>query len=181
MEIKETEIAALSSDYLTRVAIQQHVSSIALLLEKNVLSKDELAAIVKRVEMDQNSIPKEFLLKEELQRLRENHNLTIQTAIAEKMESVASVIAPEIDEKAERLQKLQQAYSDELENGTLENATRLFNQIKEIEQGGSLDIEPEPQKMTAADVVALGFDFVTEYLANFPEETAAITSHIQTM
>lgn len=182
MKFTEQDITNISNDYLTRVAIESNMPSIVVLMDNEILSIDELSKLVESVESDNNAIPKEYLMKEALQSLRENHNLTIQTALAKRMESVANVIAPDIDPLAERIGQLNKAYSQEIENGSIEKATSIFNDIQDLSENGLPD-EPEGglPRMTASDVVARGVSFVTEYLNEFPEETIAVTNQLKRM
>lgn len=181
MKFTEQDITNLSSDYLTRMAIESNMPSIVVLLDNEILSIDELSKLVESVESDNNAIPKEYLMKEALQSLRESHSLTIQSALAKRMESVAKVIAPDVDPLAERIGQLNKEYSQEIENGSIEKATSIFNDIQELSENGLPD-EPEGlPRMAASEVVARGVSFVTEYLNEFPEESIEITNQLKRM
>lgn len=180
MEINE--IMNLSSDYLTRVAIQSNIESIKLLMSNDILSKESLTTLVKNVENDTDNVPKGYLMKEYLQEMRENHNLTIQTALAERMEKVANVIAPQANATHDMMEKLERDYERAFENGRVEEATRLFHQMEELESGiVPATEEPHMNRLEASEVVSRGVSFVTEYLNNFPDESLAIHEKLSRM
>lgn len=180
--MKTDEILNLSSDYLTRVAIQSNIESIKLLMSNDILSQERLTELVKSVENDNNNVPKGYLLKEELREMRENHNLTLQTALAERMEKVASVVAPQSNPTNDVMKKLERDYELAFENGRVEEATRLFNQMQELESGIMPAMEePQMNRMSASEVVSRGVSFVTEYLNNFPDESLAIHEKLSRM
>ena len=180
--MEENEILSLSNDYLTRMAIQSNIHSIKLLMSNDVLSQERLTELVKGVQSDNNNVPKGYLLKEALQEMRENHNLTIQTALAERMEKVANVIAPKANPVNERMAMLEKNYETAFENGRVEEATQLFHQIEELESGiVPAAEEPHMNRMNASDVVARGVSFVTEYLNNFPDESIVIHEKLSRM
>lgn len=154
--METNEIMNLSSDYLTRMAIQSNIESIKLLISNDILSQERLTELVKGVESDNNNVPKGYLMKEALQEMRENHNLTIQTALAERMEKVANVIAPQANATHDMM--------EELESGIVP-ATE----------------EPRMNRMEASEVVSRGVSFVTEYLNNFPDESLAIHEKLSRM
>lgn len=181
--MEANEIMNLSSDYLTRMAIQSNIESIKLLMSNDILSQESLTTLVKNVENDTDNVPKGYLMKEALQEMRENHNLTIQTALAERMEKVANVIAPQANATHDMMEKLERDYERAFENGRVEEATRLFNQMEELECGGVLPATEEPHmnRMEASEVVSRGVSFVTEYLNNFPDESLAIHEKLSRM
>lgn len=181
--MEANEIMNLSNDYLTRVAIQSNIESIKLLMSNDILSQESLTTLVKNVENDNNNVPKGYLMKEFLQEMRENHNLTIQTALAERMEKVANVIAPQANPVSERMEELERAYSRAFEIGRVEEATQIFHEMEELESVGSLPATEEPRmnRMNASDVVARGVSFVTEYLNTFPDESLAIHEKLSRM
>lgn len=180
--METNEIMNLSSDYLTRVAIQSNIESIKLLLSNDILSQESLTTLVKNVENDNNNVPKGYLMKDALQEMRENHNLTIQTALAERMEKVANVIAPQANAIAATMEKLERDYERAFENGSVEEATRLFNQMEELESGIMPAMEePQMNRMEVSEVVSRGVSFVTEYLNNFPDESVAIHEKLSRM
>lgn len=180
--METNEIMNLSSDYLTRVAIQSNIESIKLLMSNDILSQERLTELVKNVENDNNSVPKGYLMKESLREMRENHNLTIQTALAERMEKVANVIAPQANATHDMMEKLERDYERAFENGSVEEATQLFNQMQELESGIMPETEePQMNRMSASEVVSRGVSFVTEYLNNFPDESLAIHEKLSRM
>lgn len=180
--METNEIMNLSSDYLTRVAIQSNIESIKLLISNDILSQERLTELVKGVESDNNNVPKGYLMKEALQEMRENHNLTIQTALAERMEKVANVIAPQANATHDMMEKLERDYERAFENGRVEEATRLFNHMEELESGSlPATEEPHMNRMEASEVVSRGVSFVTEYLNNFPDESLAIHEKLSRM
>lgn len=180
--MEANEIMNLSSDYLTRVAIQSNIESIKLLMSNEILSQERLNELVKSVESDNNNVPKGYLMKEALQEMRENHNLTIQTALAERMEKVANVIAPQANATHDMMEKLERDYERAFENGRVEEATQLFNQMEELESGSlPATEEPHMNRMEASEVVSRGVSFVTEYLNNFLDESLAIHEKLSRM
>lgn len=180
--MEANEIMNLSSDYLTRVAIQSNIESIKLLMSNEILSQESLTTLVKNVENDTENVPKGYLMKEALQEMRENHNLTIQTALAERMEKVANVIAPQANATHDMMEKLERDYERAFENGRVEEATQLFNQMEELESGSlPATEEPHMNRMEASEVVSRGVSFVTEYLNNFPDESLAIHEKLSRM
>lgn len=180
--METNEIMNLSSDYLTRVAIQSNIESIKLLMSNDILSQERLTELVKNVENDNNNVPKGYLMKEELREMRENHNLTLQTALAERMEKVASVVAPQSNPTNDMMKKLERDYELAFENGRVEEATQLFNQMEELESGiVPATEEPRMNRMEASEVVSRGVSFVTEYLNNFPDESLAIHEKLSRM
>lgn len=180
--METNEIMNLSSDYLTRVAIQSNIESIKLLMSNDILSQESLTTLVKNVENDTENVPKGYLMKEALQEMRENHNLTIQTALAERMEKVANVIAPQANATHDMMEKLERDYERAFENGRVEEATQLFNQMEELESGSlPATEEPHMNRMKASEVVSRGVSFVTEYLNNFPDESLAIHEKLSRM
>lgn len=180
--METNEIMNLSSDYLTRMAIQSNIESIKLLMSNDILSQESLTTLVKNVENDTDNVPKGYLMKEALQEMRENHNLTIQTALAERMEKVANVIAPQANATHDMMEKLERDYERAFENGRVEEATQLFNQMEELESGSlPATEEPHMNRMEASEVVSRGVSFVTEYLNNFPDESLAIHEKLSRM
>lgn len=180
--MEANEIINISSDYLTRVAIQSNIHSIKLLMNHNILSKERLTELVKNVESDNDNVPKGYLMKEFLTEMRENHNLTIQTALAERMEKVANVIAPQANATHDMMEKLERDYETAFENGRVEEATQLFHQMEELESGiVPATEEPRMERMAASDVVARGVSFVTEYLNHFPDESLVIHDKLSRM
>lgn len=180
--MEANEIMNLSSDYLTRMAIQSNIESIKLLMSNDILSQESLTTLVKNVENDTDNVPKGYLMKEALQEMRENHNLTIQTALAERMEKVANVIAPQANATHDMMEKLERDYERAFENGRVEEATQLFNQMEELESGSlPATEEPHMNRMEASEVVSRGVSFVTEYLNNFPDESLAIHEKLSRM
>lgn len=180
--METNEIMNLSSDYLTRVAIQSNIESIKLLMSNDILSQESLTTLVKNVENDTENVPKGYLMKEALQEMRENHNLTIQTALAERMEKVANVLAPQANATHDMMEKLERDYERAFEKGRVEEATRLFNQMEELESGSlPATEEPHMNRMEASEVVSRGVSFVTEYLNNFPDESLAIHEKLSRM
>lgn len=180
--MEANEIMNLSNDYLTRVAIQSNIESIKLLMSNDILSQESLTTLVKNVENDTDNVPKGYLMKEALQEMRENHNLTIQTALAERMEKVANVIAPQANATHDMMEKLERDYERAFENGRVEEATQLFNQMEELESGiVPATEEPRMNRMKVSEVVSRGVSFVTEYLNNFPDESLAIHEKLSRM
>lgn len=180
--MEANEIMNLSNDYLTRVAIQSNIESIKLLMSNDILSQERLTELVKGVESDNDNVPKGYLMKEALQEMRENHNLTIQTALAERMEKVANVIAPQANATHDMMEKLERDYERAFENGRVEEATQLFNQMEKLERGTvPATEEPYMNRMEASEVVSRGVSFVTEYLNNFPDESLAIHEKLSRM
>lgn len=181
--MESNELMDLSNDYLTREAIRANAESIKLLMNHEVLSQERLAELVKDIETDANNVPKEYLMKEALQEMRESHSLTIQSALASNMEKVANVIAPQANATHDMMEKLERDYERAFENGRVEEATQLFNQMEELECGGVLPATEEPQmnRMEASEVVSRGVSFVTEYLNNFPDESLAIHEKLSRM
>lgn len=180
--MEANEIMNLSNDYLTRVAIQSNIESIKLLMSNDILSQESLTTLVKNVENDTDNVPKGYLMKEALQEMRENHNLTIQTALAERMEKVANVIAPQANATHDMMEKLERDYERAFENGRVEEATQLFNQMEELESGSlPATEEPHMNRMEVSEVVSRGVSFVTEYLNNFPDESLAIHEKLSRM
>lgn len=180
--MEANEIMNLSSDYLTRMAIQSNIESIKLLMSNDILSQESLTTLVKNVENDTDNVPKGYLMKEALQEMRENHNLTIQTALAERMEKVANVIAPQANATHDMMEKLERDYERAFEKGRVEEATQLFNQMEELESGSlPATEEPHMNRMEASEVVSRGVSFVTEYLNNFPDESLAIHEKLSRM
>lgn len=180
MEVNE--IMNLSSDYLTRMAIQSNIESIKLLMSNDILSQESLTTLVKNVENGTDNVPKGYLMKEALQEMRENHNLTIQTALAERMEKVANVIAPQANATHDMMEKLERDYELAFEKGRVEEATRLFHQMEELESGiVPATEEPRVNRLEASEVVSRGVSFVTEYLNNFPDESLAIHEKLSRM
>lgn len=179
--MKANEIMNLSNDYLTRVGIQSNIESIKLLMRNDILSKETLTTLVKNVENDNSNVPKGYLMKEFLQEMRENHNLTIQTALAKRMERMVNAVAPKANPVNERMEKLERNYETAFENGRVEEATQLFNQMEELESGIVPATEETMNRMNASDVVARGVSFVTEYLNNFPDESLVIHEKLSSM
>lgn len=180
--METNEIMNLSSDYLTRMAIQSNIESIKLLMSNDILSQERLTELIKGVENDTDNVPKGYLMKEALQEMRENHNLTIQTALAERMEKVANVIAPQANATHDMMEKLERDYERAFEKGRVEEATQLFNQMEELESGSlPATEEPHMNRMEASEVVSRGVSFVTEYLNNFPDESLAIHEKLSRM
>lgn len=180
--MENNEIINLSNDYLTREAIRSNAESIKLLMNHEILSQERLAELVKDIETDNNNVPKGYLMKEALQEIRENHNLTLQTALAERMEKVANVIAPQANATHDMMEKLERDYERAFENGRVEEATQLFNQMEELESGSlPATEEPHMNRMEASEVVSRGVSFVTEYLNNFPDESLAIHEKLSRM
>lgn len=179
--METNEILNISSDYKTQVAIQSNLESIKLLMSNDILSQERLTELVKNVESDNNNVPKGYLMKEALREMRENHNLTIQTALAERMEKVANVIAPQSNPTNDMMEKLERDYERAFENGSVEEATRLFNQMQELESGIMPTEEPQMNRMEVSEVVSRGVSFVTEYLNNFPDESVAIHEKLSRM
>lgn len=180
--MEANEIMNLSNDYLTREAIRSNAESIKLLMNHDILSQESLTTLVKNVENDNNNVPKGYLMKEALQEMRENHNLTIQTALAQRMETVAAVIAPKVNPVSERMEKLEGEYERAFENGRVEEATQLFHQMEELESGVLPETqEPRMNRMEASEVVSRGVSFVTEYLRNFPDESIVIHEKLSRM
>lgn len=181
--MESNELMDLSNDYLTREAIRSNAESIKLLMNHEILSQERLAELVKDIETDNNNVPKEYLMKEALQEMRESHSLTVQTALASNMEKMANVIAPKANPVRERMEELERAYSRAFETGRVEEATQIFNQMEELESVGSLPATEEPRmnRMEPSEVVAHGVSFVTEYLNNFPDEALAIHEKLSRM
>lgn len=180
--MESNEIMNLSSDYLTRMAIQSNIESIKLLMSNDILSQESLTTLVKNVENDTDNVPKGYLMKEALQEIRENHNLTLQTALAERMEKVANVIAPQANATHDMMEKLERDYERAFENGRVEEATQLFNQMEELESGSlPATEEPRMERMENSEVIGRGVSFVTEYLNNFPDESLAIHEKLSRM
>ena len=182
--MEANEIMNLSNDFLTRMAIQSNVESIKLLMNHEILSQERLAELVKDIETDNNNVPKEYLMKEALQEMRESHSLTIQTALASNMEKVASVVAPQANPVNERLEELERAYSRAFETGRVEEATQIFHEMEELESVGSLpatEEEPMMARMEPSEVVSRGVSFTTQYLANYPDESLAIHEKLSRM
>ena len=180
--MNENEIMSLSNDFLTRMAIQSNVESIKLLMNHEILSQESLTTLVKDVENDNNNVPKGYLMKEALQEMRENHNLTIQTTLAKRMEKIANVIAPKVNPVSERMEKLEGEYETAIDNGLVEEATHLYHQMEELESGiVPATEEPRMNRMEASDVVARGVSFCTEYLNHFPDESLVIHDKLSRM
>lgn len=180
--MEASEIINLSNEYLTRMAIQSNIESIKLLMSNDILSQESLTTLVKNVENDNNNVPKGYLLKEALQEMRENHNLTIQTAMAERMEKMANFLAPQANATHDMMEKLEEDYERAFENGRVEEATQLFHQMEELESGiVPATEEPHMNRMEASEVVSRGVSFVTEYLNNFPDESLAIHEKLSRM
>lgn len=181
--MEANEIMNLSSDYLTRMAIQSNIESIKLLMSNDIISQESLTTLVKNVENDTDNVPKGYLMKEALQEMRENHNLTIQTALAERMEKVANVIVPQANATHDMMEKLERDYERAFENGRVEEATRLFHQMEELESGVLPATEEAPTiaRMSPSEVVSRGVSFTTQYLANYPDEALAIQQKLSRM
>ena len=180
--MEANEIMNLSNDYLTRVAIQSNIQSIKLLMSNDILSQERLTDLIKGVESDNNNVPKSYLLKEALQEMRENHSLTIQTALAERMERMVNAVAPQENPENDMMKQLETAYERAFENGRVEEATQLFHQMEELESGVlPATEEPRMNRMEASEVVAYGVSFVTEYIHNFPDEALAIQEKLSRM
>lgn len=180
--METNEIMNLSNDFLTRMAIQSNIESIKLLMSNDILSQESLTTLVKNVESDNDNVPKGYLMKEFLQEMRENHNLTIQTALAERMEKVANVIAPQANATHDMMEKLERDYETAFENGRVEEATQLFHEMEQLESGVlPATEEPRMDRMSPSDVVARGVSFCTEYLHNFPDEALSIQQKLSRM
>ena len=181
--MENNEIINLSNDYLTREAIRSNAESIKLLMNHEILSQERLAELVKDIETDNNNVPKEYLMKEALQEMRESHSLTVQSALASNMEKMANVIAPKANPVSERMAMLERDYERAFETGRVEEATQIFNEMELLESDGVLPATEEPRmnRMAASDVVARGVSFVTEYLNNFPDESLSVHEKLSRM
>lgn len=180
--MNENEIMSLSQDFLTRLAIDSNMASIKVLIENKILSPESLTTLVKNVESDNDNVPKGYLMREALQEMRENHNLTIQTALAERMERMANAVAPQENPENDMMKKLEKDYERAFENGRVEEATQLFNQMEELESGVvPATEEPRMNRIEPNEVVSRGVSFVTEYLNNFPDESLAIHEKLSRM
>lgn len=180
--MKNDAVKNLSKDLLTVAAITNNLPSITVLMDKGILSMEDISQIIERVENDIDNVPKDWLLKEELKKVKKDHGIDIQLILADRLEQLNEKMIPsEPDAYTQRLEQLKGEYQNELNTGgNVERGIELSNEIQEMESNGFLPPEKDRiSKMLPRDVVKLGVSFVTEYLNEFPDETEKVTAAIK--
>ena len=151
-------------------AMERHGSAIPSMEEFKAV---ELEAIT-------NATPITLAINELIDGYKQAFNATSNVRQEEILSRIADKLAPEVDPLAEQLKHLSQTYENELQHGSVETATDLYNQIQDLRANGMVQESPETMpKMSAKEVTARGISFVTEYLHEYPEQANEIIGYME--
>ncbi|NVD32565.1 hypothetical protein HV444_13775, partial [Enterococcus faecium] len=92
------------------------------------------------------------------------------------LEKIVEKVAPPENKYQERMEELQQAYNAELQSGSVERATSLYNELENLSEMGELPTyeKPTPQLPSDQDIARMNVSQATALLREFPEHTRHI-------
>ncbi|EPE2437883.1 hypothetical protein ACSHAM_002577 [Enterococcus faecium] len=92
------------------------------------------------------------------------------------LERIVEKVAPPENAFQERINQLETAFNTELQSGSVERATELYNELESLSEAGKLPSYEKPKKTLPSDqeIYAMGASEVTALLREFPEHTRHI-------
>lgn len=92
------------------------------------------------------------------------------------LERIVEKVAPPENAYQERINQLETAFNTELQSGSVERATELYNELESLSEMGELPSYEKPKKTFPSDqeIYAMGASEVTALLREFPEHTRHI-------
>ncbi|HFJ8813376.1 MULTISPECIES: hypothetical protein [Enterococcus] len=92
------------------------------------------------------------------------------------LEKIAEKVAPPENAFQERINQLETAFNTELQSGSVERATELYNELESLSEMGELPTYEKPKKTLPSnqEIYAMGASEVTALLREFPEHTRHI-------
>ncbi|HIB1799048.1 hypothetical protein EGW53_09225 [Enterococcus faecium] len=97
------------------------------------------------------------------------------------LERIVEKVAPPENAFQERINQLETAFNTELQSGSVERATELYNELESLSEAGKLPSYEKPKKTLPSDqeIAAMGVSQQSALLYEFPEHSRHILEVIQ--
>lgn len=92
------------------------------------------------------------------------------------LERIVEKVAPPENTYQERINQLETAFNTELQSGSVERATELYNELSELSEAGALPSyeKPTPTLPSDQDISKMNVSQVSKLLHDFPEHSRHI-------